>query len=263
MTTTASGSERPTAPFDRFDLTGKTALVTGGSRGLGREMVLAFAQAGADVMIVSRRLEACEETAREVIERTGRKALAHACHVGRWDRLDSLVDTAYEHFGRIDVLVNNAGMSPLYDKPTDVTEKLWDSVANLNLKGPFRLTALVGERMVRDGGGSIINVSTTGSIRPAPHILPYAAAKAGLNAMTEGFAHAYGPSVRVNCLMPGPFYTGVSKSWDREQTEKGLSHHALRRAGEPEEIIGAALFLASDASSFTTGAVLRADGGIP
>jgi NAD(P)-dependent dehydrogenase (short-subunit alcohol dehydrogenase family) len=250
-------------PSDRFDLTGKVALVTGGSRGLGREMVLAFAAAGADVVITSRNLESCQALAAEVTERTGRAALPHGCHVGHWDELDGLVDAAYDRFGHVDVLVNNAGMSLLYDEPTDVTEKMWDNVVNLNLKGPFRLTSLVGTRMVGHGGGSIINVSSTGSIRPTPNILPYAAAKSGLNALTGGFAKAFGPSVRVNCLMAGPFFTDISKAWDLERVEEGVRSHALRRGGQPEEIVGAALFLASDASSFTTGAVLRADGGIP
>jgi NAD(P)-dependent dehydrogenase (short-subunit alcohol dehydrogenase family) len=140
---------------------------------------------------------------------------------------------------------------------------MWDSVVNLNLKGPFRLTALVGTRMAAGTGGSIVNVSSTGSIRPTPNILPYAAAKAGLNAITEGFAHAFGPAVRVNGLMAGPFFTDISKAWDLERVGEGLQRHALRRGGQPGEIIGAALFLASDASSYTTGSILRADGGIP
>jgi NAD(P)-dependent dehydrogenase (short-subunit alcohol dehydrogenase family) len=161
-------------------------------------------------------------------------------------------------------LINNAGMSPLYDKLTDVTEKLYDSVFNLNLKGPFRLSALVGQRMVAADRGSIINVSSAGSLRPSPDIVPYAAAKAGLNAMTEGFARAFGPAVRVNTLMAGPFLTDVSKAWNLEQREANMfGHLSLRRPGFPREIIGAALFLASDASSFTTGSILRADGGIP
>jgi NAD(P)-dependent dehydrogenase (short-subunit alcohol dehydrogenase family) len=251
------------SPFARFDLTGKVALVTGGSRGLGREMVLAFAQAGADVVITSRNLETCRTLARQVTEQTGRDALPYGCHVGHWDELDGLVAAAHDHFGKVDILVNNAGMSLLYDKPTDVSEKMWDSVVNLNLKGPFRLTALVGSRMVEHGGGSIINVSSTGSLRPTPNILPYSAAKAGLNAITEGFAHAFGPTVRVNTLMAGPFFTDVSKAWDLDRVDEGLQRHALRRGGQPAEIVGAALFLASDASSFTTGAILRADGGIP
>jgi NAD(P)-dependent dehydrogenase (short-subunit alcohol dehydrogenase family) len=155
-------------------------------------------------------------------------------------------------------------MSPIYDKLTDVTEKLFDAVVNLNLKGPFRLSALVGERMVAAGRGSIINVSTAGSLRPAPDIIPYASSKAGLNAMTEGFARALGPTVRVNTLMAGPFLTDVSKSWNLGQANQNpFVHLSLQRAGDPAEIVGAALFLASDASSFTTGSILRADGGIP
>lgn len=254
---------RPSAPFDRFDLSGRVALVTGGSRGLGREMVLAFAHAGADVAIASRKLANCEAVADQVTAETGRQALAHACHVGRWDELDSLVDRVYERFGRVDVLVNNAGMSPGVDSTLDVTEELWDSVLNLNLKGPFRLSALVGHRMVADGGGSIINVSSTGSIRPTPEIVPYAAAKRGLNALTEGFALELGPTVRVNTLMAGPYLTDISAAWDMDHVATGLARHALGRAGDPEEIVGAALFLASDASSFTTGSIVRSDGGIP
>ena len=151
-----------------FDLTGKVALVTGGSRGLGREIVCAFARAGADVIIASRKLDACEALAAEVRETTGRNALAVACHVGEWDQLDRLADTAYERFGRVDVLVNNAGLSPVYDRVADVTEALYDKVLDVNLKGPFRLTALIGTRMAEGAGGSIIFVSSTASRAPAP-----------------------------------------------------------------------------------------------
>ena len=244
-------------------LAGKVALVTGGSRGLGREMVLAFARAGADVVITSRKIDACKEVAAE-IEAMGRRAQPVACHVGHWDELDGLVEQAYGAFGRVDVLVNNAGMSPLYPDLPSVTEELWDKVLGVNLKGPFRLTSLVGTRMAEGPyGGSIINVSSTGSIRPAPHMLPYDAAKAGLNALTEGFAKAFGPTVRVNTIMAGPFLTDISKAWDPKVLERGMPHHALHRAGQPPEIVGAAMFLATDASSFVTGAVLRVDGGIP
>ncbi len=246
-----------------FDLTDRVVLVTGGSRGLGREMAFAAAKCGADVIIASRNLDSCEATASEIAEATGRAAFPYAVHVGRWDQLDGLVDAAYDRFGKVDVLVNNAGMSPLYDSLPSVSEKLFDSVMNLNFKGPFRLTALVGERMVAAGGGSIINVSTSGSRRPDAHMLPYAASKAGLNALTEGFALAYGPTVRVNTLMPGPFLTDVSKAWDIEATEAGVQHFALKRLGNPAEIIGAALFLMSDASSYTSGSTIRADGGMP
>ena len=246
-----------------FDLTEKVVLVTGGSRGLGREMAFAAAMCGADVVIASRNLDSCVTTANEIEAATGRAAMAHQVHVGRWDQLEALVDAAYERFGHVDVLVNNAGMSPLYESLSSVTEKLFDSVMNLNFKGPFRLTALVGERMVADGGGSIINVSTSGSRRPDGHMLPYAASKAGLNALTEGFALAFGPTVRVNTLMPGPFLTDVSKAWDIDATVAGVQGFALKRLGNPPEIVGAALFLMSDASSYTSGSIIRADGGMP
>ena len=246
-----------------FDLTDRVVLVTGGSRGLGREMAFAAARCGADVIIASRNLESCVVTAEEIAAATGRAALPYQVHVGRWDQLDGLVEAAYDRFGKVDTLINNAGMSPTYDSLTSVTEKLFDTVLNVNLKGPFRLSALVGERMAEAGRGSIINISSTLSIRPQPHAVPYAAAKAGLNAMTEALAHAYGPAVRVNTLMAGPFYTDISKAWDLAAVERLVSHHALRRGGQPTEIVGAALFLASDAASFTTGSILRADGGIP
>lgn len=247
---------------DRFDLGGKVALVTGGSRGLGRAMALAFADAGADVVVASRKLAACESVAAE-IESMGRRAMAYAANVGHWDELDGLAGAAYEAFGRVDVLVNNAGMSLLYGDVTEVTEAMWDKVVGLNLKGVFRLSALIGSRMAAGGGGSIVNVSSTGSIRPDPSILPYAAAKAGVNALTVGLAHAFGPSVRVNCIMAGPFFTDVSRAWDLEAFERGAQRHALRRGGQPDEVVGAALYFASDASSYTTGSILRVDGGIP
>ncbi len=245
-------------------LDGRVALVTGGSRGLGRAMALGFAEAGADVIIASRKLENCQAVAREVEER-GRRALAVRCHVGHWEELEGLVEQSYAAFERVDVLVNNAGMSLLYESLPAVTEAMWDKVVDLNLKGPFRLTALVGSRMAEDPyGGSIINVSSTGSIRPAPFMLPYDAAKAGVNALTVGFAHAFGPTVRVNCIMAGPFMTEVTAAWDIPAFEKAAkASHALQRGGQPEEVVGAALYFASGASSYTTGAVLRVDGGIP
>lgn len=247
-----------------FDLADRVFLITGGSRGLGREMAFGAARCGADVVIASRNMENCVSTAKEIEAETGRSAMPYQVHVGRWDQLDGLVEAAYQRFGKVDTLINNAGMSPLYDKLTDVTEKLFDAVVNLNLKGPFRLSALVGERMVAAGRGSIINVSTAGSLRPTPDIIPYAASKAGLNAMTEALAKAFGPAVRVNTLMAGPFLTDVSKAWNLGAAEHNpFKHLSLQRAGDPREIVGAALFLASDASSFTTGSILRADGGIP
>ena len=246
-----------------FDLTDRVVLITGGSRGLGREMAFGMARCGADVIIASRNYQNCVATAEEIEAATGRAAMPYQVHVGRWDQLDGLVAAAYDRFGKVDTLINNAGMSPLYESLTAVPEKLFDAVINLNLKGPFRLSALVGERMVDAGGGTIINVSSTGSVRPRGDALPYSAAKAGLNALTQGLAMAYGPTVRVNTLMPGPFVTDISKSWDLDATRQRAQIFALKRLGEPSEIVGAAVFLASDASSFTSGSILRVDGGIP
>jgi len=248
-------------PNHRFDLTGKVALVTGSSRGLGKAIAYGLAAAGADIVVTSRKLEACRAVADDVAAATGRRTLPVACHVGHWDEIEGLVGAAYDAFGRVDVLVNNAGMSPLYDKLVDVTEELWDKVVGVNMKGPFRLTALVGERMVAAGSGSVIMVSTTGSIRADGTILPYAAAKAGLNTLTEGFAQALGPQVRVNAIMAGPFYTDVSKSWAPPRGTPTGS--ALQRMGEPDEVVGAALYLASEASSYTSSAIIRVDGGLP
>lgn len=249
---------------NRFDLTGKVALITGGSRGLGRAMALGFAAAGADVAIASRKLAACETAAQEV-RALGRAASAHVCHVGDWHALDRLADDVWRHYGRIDILVNNAGMSPAAPTSLDTSEDLFDKIIAVNLKGPFHLTALVATRMAAAGGGSVINVSSTGSIRPTPDIAPYAAAKAGLNTITVAMAHEYGPTVRVNCIMAGPFHTDISRAWSRSDafTEHARRAFALGRAGEPDEIVGAAIYLASDAASFTTGAILRVDGGLP
>ena len=244
-----------------FDLSGRVAVVTGGTRGLGLAMARGFAHAGAEVVIVSRKQEACEEVV-AALRAEGAKAAACACHVGHWDRLDGLVEDVYRDFGRVDVLVNNAGLSPLYGELTEVTEELFDKVIGVNLKGPFRLAALVGERMIAAGGGSIINVSSTGAVRPTKDIVPYAAAKAGVNAMTVGLAHALGPSVRVNAIMPGPFLTSIARehgTWTSSRSWRRRSRCAGR--ARRTEIVGAALYLASDASSYTTGTILTVDGG--
>jgi NAD(P)-dependent dehydrogenase (short-subunit alcohol dehydrogenase family) len=227
-------------------------------------MAKGFAAAGADLVIASRDLGSCKAAAGE-IEAMGRRALPVACHVAHWDQCERLVDEAYAHFGHVDVLVNNAGMSPIAPSSAETSEALYEKVLGVNLKGPFRLMSLVGPRMVAGAGGSILNVSSTASIRPTPQTAPYAAAKAGLNALTVAFAHEYGPRVRVNCIMAGPFHTDVSKGWSRSEwfTQHARDAFALGRAGNPDEIVGAALYLASDAASFTTGAVLRVDGGLP
>lgn len=261
MTAPADAQQTPPAAGrDPFGLAGRVAVITGGTRGLGLAIACAFSRAGAFVVVVSRKAEACEKAAAELAA-DGGSAVGRACHVGRWDELTALAGWLYDEFGRVDVLVNNAGISPRYDRLSDVTEDQWDKVIGVNLKGPFRLSALVGERMADGDGGSIINVSSTGAVRPTADIVPYAAAKAGVNAMTAGLAHALGPKVRVNALMPGPFLTSIARDWDMDLLAERIRAHPLRRAGQADEIVGAALYLASDASSFTTGAVLAVDGG--
>ena len=241
-----------------FDLTGKVALVTGGSRGLGYQIVLAFADRGADVVIASRNIENCEKVAEEVRTR-GRKALPCQVHAAKWDAIDGLIATSYAEFGRVDILVNNAGMSPRVPSH-EVTEELFDSVVGLNFKGPFRLATQVAKRMYDSDGGVIINVSSSGALMPLPQVVPYGSAKAALNAMTRSLAAEYGPKVRVNTLSPGPFLTDISKAWPPEKREQAAN--ALGRPGDPHEIVSAALFLASPASSFTNGALVRVDGGM-
>ena len=242
-----------------FDLTGKIALVTGGSRGMGYLMVKAFAERGADVIIASRKLDACEAVAEEV-RALGRRALAVSVHAAKWDSIDALIEQVYAEFGRVDILVNNAGMSPAMPSH-EVTEALFDSVVGLNFKGPFRLASQIGKRMLDGDGGVIINVSSTGSVMPLPNVVPYGCSKAALNAMTRSLAAEYGPKVRVTTLCPGPFLTDIADAWSQEQ--RATANNALGRNGNPVEIITAALFLASPASSFTNGAFIRVDGGLP
>lgn len=250
-----------TDPTSLFRLDGKVALVTGGSRGLGKEMIRAFAAAGADVVIASRKKDACDELA-EVVEReTGQRALAVGCHVAHWDECDALAKRALDHFGRVDVLVNNAGMSPLYPSIAEVSEELYDKVMGVNLKGAFRLTALLGQAMMDGAGGSIIGVSSVAAVQPSPAEIPYGAAKAALHNLTKSFARTFAPKVRVNCIMPGAFMTDISKAWPDAMVEQLNKMIPLGRGGQPDEIVGAALYLASDASPYTTGTILKVDGG--
>ena len=247
---------------DRFDLTGRVAVVTGGSRGLGRAMVQAFAEHGADGVIASRKVDACEQAAAEVSESTGREAVGVGFHAGRWEDADRLADLVHDRFGRCDVLVNNAGMSPLYGSLSEVSEELFDKVVGVNFKGPFRLSALLGERMAAGEGGSLIHVSSIAAVQPTPNELVYAGAKAALDAVSIGLSRAYAPKVRSNVIMPGPFLTDISKAWDLDAFNEGAKRTIpLQRGGEPHEVVGAALYLASDASSYTTGSVIKIDGG--
>jgi NAD(P)-dependent dehydrogenase (short-subunit alcohol dehydrogenase family) len=241
-----------------FDLSGRTALVTGGSRGLGKAIVLGLAAQGANVVIASRKLENCEAVAVQA-RALGAGALPVTCHVGQWEALDDLVKQSVDAFGRIDILVNNAGMSPLAETSVATSEALFDRIVGVNLKAPFRLTALVGSHMLEQGGGSIVNISSIGAEFPSPNNGPYAASKAGLNALTMAFAREFGPTVRVNTIMPGSFRTDIAKAWPADK--EASTPAALKRFGEPDEIVSAVLYLAGSASSFTTGSIIRVDGG--
>ena len=242
-------------------LDGKVALVTGGSRGLGRAIAVAFAHAGADVVIASRKLDSVERAAAEIADETGRKVTGFAAHVGDWAQCTELIERTVALSGKLDVLVNNAGIAPLYSQLHEASEDLFDKTLAVNLKGPFRLGSLAAHHMAEAGGGSIINISSVAAMRPTQHEVPYGAAKAGLHVVTAGIALAYGPAVRANTIMAGPFLTDIAAAWDMAAFEEFAATMPLRRGGQPDEITGAALYFASDASRFTTGALLRVDGG--
>jgi NAD(P)-dependent dehydrogenase (short-subunit alcohol dehydrogenase family) len=224
-------------------------------------MAEAFARAGADIAVVSRKPEACEATALD-LQALGVRAAPFPCHVGHWDAIAPMAQAVWDHFGKIDVLVNNAGMSPLYPSLDEVSEDNFDKVIAVNFKGPFRLSALVGARMHAGGGGSIINISSIASLHASPWALPYAGAKAALNVLTDGFAAAYSPNVRVNTLCVGPFATDVAEHWaDPPDHDRPGWTKAGWRVGAPSELAAAAVYLASDASAFTNAALIRIDGG--
>jgi NAD(P)-dependent dehydrogenase (short-subunit alcohol dehydrogenase family) len=248
-------------PGHAIDLSGRVALVTGGSRGLGRAIATAYAVAGAEVVIASRKAEAVTAAAAEISAETGASVVGLPAHVGHWNECDALIGTVLERRGHLDILVNNAGIAPLYKHLHEASEELFDKTIGVNLKGPFRLSALAAQAMTESGGGSIINISSVAAMRPTQYEVPYAAAKSGLHVVTAGIALEYGPAVRANTIMAGPFLTDIAEAWDMAAFAEFAAQMPMRRAGEPEEIVGAALYFASDLSRFTTGALLRVDGG--
>jgi len=246
----------------RIDLGGRVAVVTGGSRGLGLAMSRGLAQAGATVAIASRKIQSCEAVASEIIAGGG-LASAHAFDAGSWEQCDKLFEEVTARWGGANILINNVGKSPVAPSSLETSEKLFDMIIGVNLKTAFRLSALFGSQMKAAGRGAIINISSSGALRPDPSFAPYAAAKLGLTVFTTTFAQEYGPQVRVNTVMPGPFHTEATAAWSRSES---FAKHArgsmpLQRAGEPSEIVGAVLYLVSDHASFTTGATLNVDGG--
>jgi NAD(P)-dependent dehydrogenase (short-subunit alcohol dehydrogenase family) len=194
-------------------------------------------------------------------KRTGGSAHPMVMHVGHWDEIDPVLERIESEFGRLDVVVNNAGIAPVSPSLVEQTEALFDKTIEVNLKGPFRLMALAGARMVRTGGGWIINISSIGALRPNKSEATYSAAKAGLNTLTHAFAQEYAPTVRVNCVLPGAFATDMSEDWGPEFVSMVTDRLPAQRTGRPDEIVGAVLYLAGDRSTYTTGAVIPVDGG--
>ena len=246
-----------TSAFMEISLEGKVALVTGASRGIGKAIASTMSASGAKVMLTSRKLDALRAAAAEMVGETA----VFAANAGDVASADACVRATIERFGGLDIIVNNAATNPYYGPTLGVDEARFDKTFGVNLKGPFRLSSIVGTRMAAGAGGSIINISSIASQRPSPGEAPYGAAKAGVNSLTQSMAAAFGPKVRVNCIVPGPFLTDISKAWDMEAfNARAKSAFALGRGGQPHEIVGAALYLASEASSYTTGAFINIDG---
>src|SRR5512136_1848542 len=246
-----------------FSLKNKVALITGASRGIGEAAAIGLAQAGADLAIASRKLPDLERVAAG-IAKTGRKCLPLAAHVGRMEEINNLVKKVVDEFGKIDILVNNAATNPTMAQALDVDERAWDSIMNLNLKGLFFLSQAAARVMKEQGGGKIINVSSIAGI--TPDILPvYSISKAGVIMATKVMAQQWAPyNIRVNAIAPGLTKTRFSEAlWKNPDIlQMAMSRTPMARPAEPEEMVGAIIYLASDASSYVTGQIIAVDGGM-
>ncbi len=251
--------------LDQFSLTGKRAIVTGGSRGIGRAIALAFADAGADVALVSRKLESLQVVAKEIADRTPQRALPIACHMGKAAEIDRMVEQVLAEWGSIDILVNNAGTNPVMSPLVDMDEAAWDKIMEVNLKGPYLASARVARAMSERGeGGKIINISSVGGLDPSPMLGAYSISKAALIALTRVLAKECGPArICVNAIAPGLIETHFAAALISNPAihQTVIRQTPLGRHGQPDEITGAALFLASSASDFMTGQVVVVDGG--
>jgi NAD(P)-dependent dehydrogenase (short-subunit alcohol dehydrogenase family) len=246
------------------DLTGKVALITGGSRGIGRAIALGFAQAGAKVVIASRKQPALDAVANEIQE-SGGTALAIAAHAGEEEALESLVEKSLSAFGAIDILVNNAATNPHFGPLLEATPAQWDKIMQVNLRGAYLLCRLVVPGMRARGGGSIINMASVEGLRPSKGLGVYSVSKAALIMLTQALAQELGPDgIRVNALAPGLIKTDFSAAlWQTPAiAEAATARTPARRIGDPEDVVGAALFLASPASAYLNGAVITIDGGL-
>ena len=246
-----------------FSLKDKVVLITGASRGIGQAAAIGLAQTGADIAIASRKLPDLEKVAEEV-RKTGRKCLPVAAHIGKTEEINNLVKRVLEEFGKIDILVNNAATNPTMASAIDVDERTWDSIMNLNLKGLFFLSQAVARVMKGKGGGKIINVASVAGI--TPDILPiYSISKAGVIMATKVMAQQWAPyNIRVNAIAPGLTKTRFSEAlWKNPDILKmAMTRTPLARPADPEEMVGAMIYLASDTSSYVTGQVIAIDGGM-
>ncbi|MEI2705047.1 MAG: glucose 1-dehydrogenase [Ilumatobacteraceae bacterium] len=251
---------------DLFDLSGKVAIVTGSTKGIGRAMAEGLAAAGAAVVVSSRKQDLCDAAAAEIRRTTGATVEALACHVGDWDAIPGFVDEVVRRTGRVDVLVNNAGINPARLTVSDMTLDYWRKVFNVNLEGPLRMSQCVAERMKTQGGGSIVNIATMAAYSGGSNVNAYGACKAALINLTKSMAQEWAPwKIRVNALSPGPFMTEMMEGGAR--TFPGFIDLVAggtfqKRVADPHEIIGPVLYLASDASSFVTGDDMSVSGGM-
>jgi NAD(P)-dependent dehydrogenase (short-subunit alcohol dehydrogenase family) len=254
----------------KFSLKGKVAIVTGGGRGIGRAVAQGLAGAGARVAITSRKMNDLEATASE-IRALGGEAFQVQAHLGKMEEINRMVSTVGDRFGKIDILVNNAGTSPAMGTVLDSDERLWETIMNLNLKGLYFTSQAVARIMKKQGRGKIINIASIDGFKPEPGVSIYSVSKAGVRMVTRAFALELAPfNIQVNTIAPGPISTKMLDShWfhlppeeAKKQKEAMAKMMPMGRIGEPEEIAGAAIYLASDASSYTTGAEVVIDGGI-
>ena len=249
--------------FNQFSLKGKVAVVTGASKGIGEAIALALGQAGAQVIVSSRKQEAVDEVAQS-FQQQGIEATGMACNTGNVDEIEQLVEGAIAQYGGIDILVNNAATNPAFGPMADMEAWAFDKIIDVNLKGPFELSRRAYRQMKQRGGGSIINISSIGGVSPEPFLGIYSVSKAALISLTKVQAKEWGADgVRANVICPGLIKTKFSEAlWSNESILKHtLRQLPIARVGTAEEISGLALFLASDAGAYCTGGVFTADGG--